>query len=262
MRVLVTNDDGVAAPGIQALAGAVHRHGHDALVVAPLDDRSGAAAALGTLADATRLRVERHRWTELGSSTVVGLDAAPALCVIAARLGAFGDVPEAVVSGINPGLNTGRAILHSGTIGAALTAANHGISSVAVSLAGRDPRHWATAAELAVEALGWLAAAPPRTVVNLNVPDLPIEEVRGVCWAQPAPLGEWHAVVAAAGEDELTFGLRRTEIDLPEDSDTALVAAGYAAVTLLRPPAPADWEPVAEHLHRHVAARRRDESCA
>ena len=254
MRILVTNDDGVDAPGIAALASAVHAEGHDTLVVAPLDERSGAAAAIGTLADATRLRVERRDWPHLPGADVVGLEAAPALCVISARLGAFGEVPELVVSGINPGLNTGRAILHSGTVGAALTAANHGISGVAVSLAGHDPQHWDTAAALALHALDWLAGAPLRTVINLNVPDLPLDQVRGVCWAQPAPLGEWHAVVNSSGSDHLTFGLRRTNIELPPDSDTALVAAGYGAVTLLQPPSIAEWAPVAQHLERRLSA--------
>ncbi|HRW36527.1 MAG: 5'/3'-nucleotidase SurE [Acidimicrobiales bacterium] len=256
MRALVTNDDGIDAPGIEALARAVHEAGHEAIVVAPLGERSGAGAAIGTLSQATELRLERRTLPGLDDVEAVGLDAPPALCVITARLGAFGDLPEVVVSGINPGLNTGRAILHSGTVGAALTAANHGISGLAVSIAGERPTHWATAAELAVHALDWLAAAPLRTVLNLNVPDLPIDEVRGVCWATPAALGEWHAVVAESGPSVLRLGLRRTEVELPPDSDTALVAAGFAAVTLLQPPAPGQWAPVADHLEQHLEARR------
>jgi 5'-nucleotidase len=255
VRVLVTNDDGIDAPGIAALAAAVHDAGHDTLVLAPLDERSGASAAIGTLSQTTSLRVERRSWDHLPGAQVVGLEAAPALCVISARLGAFGDAPSLVVSGINPGLNTGRAILHSGTVGAALTAANHGLSAVAVSIAGHDPQHWATAAALAMDALDWVRDAPLRTVLNLNVPDLPLAEVRGVCWAQPAALGEWHAVVTASDEDRLTFGLRRTEVELPASSDTALVAAGYAAVTLLTPPAIAEWAPVADHLETSLGTR-------
>lgn len=257
MRVLITNDDGVDAPGVRALAATVAGHGADAVVVAPLEERSGAAAAIGTLAQATRLRVERRRWDGLGDLDVFGLEAPPALCVISARLGAFGDPPSLVVSGINPGLNTGRAILHSGTVGAALTAANHGLSGLAVSISGATPAHWDTAATLAAHALDWLAAAPLRTVVNLNVPDLPLDEVRGVCWARPAPLGEWHAVVASAGDDHVAFGLHPTDVELPADSDTALVAAGYAAVTLLTPPAVAEWAPVADHLERRLDGHRR-----
>lgn len=255
MRVLVTNDDGVDAPGIAALAAAVTDHDHEAVVVAPLDERSGASSAIGTLAEATTLRRERRSLSGLEHVEVHGLEAAPALCVISARLGAFGEVPDVVVAGINPGLNTGRSILHSGTVGAALTAANHGLSGLAVSQAGQQPRHWATAAALAVDALEWLLAAPLRTVINLNVPDLPLEEVKGICWARPAPIGEWHAVVSGSSDDHVSFGLRRTDVELPADSDTALVAAGYAAVTLLHPPSAAEWAPVADHLERRLGGR-------
>lgn len=256
MRALVTNDDGIDAPGIEALARAVHGAGFDTVVVAPLGERSGSGAAIGTLSASHEIGIERRSWPDLPEVEAVGIDGPPALCVICGRLGAFGDVPDLVVSGINPGLNTGRAILHSGTIGAALTAANHGISGLAVSIAGIEPVHWDTAAELAAHALDWLAAAPLRTVLNLNVPDLPLDEVRGVCWATPASLGEWHAVVSEVTDDRLALGLRRTEVDLPVDSDTALVAAGYAAVTLLQPPAAAQWEPVADHLEQRLEGAR------
>lgn len=256
MRALVTNDDGIDAPGIEALARAVAGAGYDTVAVAPLGERSGAGAAIGTLGEATELRYERRSWTGLPELEAVGLDGPPALCVVCARLGAFGDPPEVVVSGINPGCNTGRAIIHSGTVGAALTAANHGISGLAVSIAGSDPQHWATAAALAAEALVWLAAAPLRTVLNLNVPDVPLDEVRGVRWARPAALGEWHAVVASTSADRISLGLRRTEVDLPADTDTALVAAGYAAVTLLQPVAEGQWAPVADHLERSLEGAR------
>jgi 5'-nucleotidase len=256
VRVLVTNDDGIAAPGIEALARAVAASGVETLAVAPIDERSGAGAAIGTLSQAMDVRFERRPWAGLADVEAIGLDGPPALCVICTRLGAFGDPPDLVVSGINPGLNTGRAILHSGTVGAALTAANHGISGLAVSIAGSDPQHWETAAELAVHALDWLRDAPLRTVLNLNVPDVPIDEVRGACWATPAALGEWHAVVSEVGGDRLRLGLRRTEVDLPPDSDTALVAAGYAAVTLLQPPAAGQWEPVADHLEQRLERAR------
>ena len=255
MRVLVTNDDGVDAPGLASLARAVHAAGHETIVVAPLDERSGSSAAIGALGPGTRLRVSRPAIAGLEPDTgveVYGLEGPPALCVLAARLGAFGDQPDLVISGINRGLNTGRAILHSGTIGAVLSAANQGLSGVAVSIAGSDPEHWDTAAYMAVEALDWVAAAPLRTAVNLNVPDAPLDRVRGVCWAEPAAMGEWHAVVVDAGPDVLELDLRRTEVELPPESDTALVAAGYAAVTLLHGPRSAEWAPVADHIERRL----------
>lgn len=258
MRVLVTNDDGVDAPGLAALARAVHAAGHDTLVVAPLDERSGASAAIGALGPGTRLRVSHPAIDGLHGQRGVevrGLEGPPALCVIAARLGAFGPPPDLVISGINRGLNTGRSILHSGTVGAVLAAANQGLSGVAVSIAGHDPVHWDAAAHLAVEALDWVATAPVRTAVNLNVPDLELHDVRGVCWGVPAALGEWQAVVVGAGTDLVELDLRPTDAELPPETDTALVAAGYASVTLLQGPRAADWAPVAEHLERLLPSR-------
>ena len=127
MKVLVTNDDGIDAPGLHALARALVADGRDVVVVAPARDMSGSGAAIGQVhLDETS--------TPAGSSCrgcagvpAYAVDGAPGLCVLAARLGGFGDPPDVVMSGINPGCNTGRAVLHSGTVGAALTAANFGV---------------------------------------------------------------------------------------------------------------------------------------
>jgi 5'-nucleotidase len=153
---------------------------------------------------------------------------------MAARLGGLGPVPDLVVSGINPGPNTGRAVLHSGTVGAALTGANFGISGLAVSMGVGEVYLWETAAELAGGALAWLLGQPPKTVVNLNVPNRPLAEVRGVRWATLAPFGTVRAaLVEAQGGSGLQMELREHGEQLPAESDTALVNAGYAAVTVL-----------------------------
>jgi len=176
--------------------------------------------------------------------------------VFAAHLGGFGDPPELVVSGINPGTNTGRAVLHSGTVGAALTAANLGLSGLAVSQQwGEDGVLWPTAATLAGAALAWLVEAPERTVVNLNVPNVPIEEVRGVRWARLARFGTVRAAVAEAKEGRLQMELRAIDEELPPDTDTALVLAGYAAVTALSGPQEAAHVPVAEVIEQRLPRR-------
>lgn len=242
MRVLVTNDDGVDAPGIHRLAVAVAGAGHDVVVAAPLRDMSGSGAALG------RLHVDEHIDVEVfeipGASGVpaYGVDGPPALAVLASRLGGFGEPCDVVVSGVNPGANTGRATLHSGTVGAALTAANFGVSGLAISLVPGEPMHWSTATTLAVSALEWLAGAPARTVVNLNVPDRALADLAGTRWATLAPFGTVRAAIAAGDLPDgavagttgrLQMELRETGEVLPPDSDTALVLAGYAAVTEL-----------------------------
>lgn len=242
MRVLVTNDDGVSAIGIHRLAAAVAAAGHDLVVAAPLTDMSGSGAALGRLHVDEHIDVEVYEIPGLSGVPTFGVDGPPALAVLASRLGGFGEPADIVVSGVNPGANTGRATLHSGTVGAALTAANFGVSGVAVSLAPGEPMHWDTATALAVSAVEWLATAPERTVLNVNVPDLAIDELAGVRWAALAPFGTVRAAIAEADiPDGATGGtvgrlqmeLRETGETLPPDSDTALVLAGYAAVTEL-----------------------------
>jgi len=204
--------------------------------------------------------------------------------VLAARLGGFGDPPDIVVSGINPGCNTGRAVLHSGTVGAALTAANFGGRGLAVSIdvlstriqeqgtstvvevangeeasvdvveaddaggaaekesaaapAGpraSGPRHWATAGEAAAAALDWLIGSPKGTVLNLNVPDRPGHLLAGARAATLAPFGTVRSTVVESAEDggRLQMELRPTRADLPPDCDTALVAAGFVAVSAI-----------------------------
>ena len=119
---------------------------------------------------------------------------------MAGRLGAFGDPPDIVVSGINAGLNTGHSVLHSGTVGAALTAQNFGSSALAVSTEPTDPWHWDTACEYAEAAISWLVAnAPASTVLNLNVPGRPRDEVLGLRWAQ---LDRFGSVRAATYDSE------------------------------------------------------------
>jgi broad specificity polyphosphatase/5'/3'-nucleotidase SurE len=178
-----------------------------------------------------------------------------------------------VLSGINHGVNVGRSVLHSGTVGAALTASQLGISALAVSLrAGADPDPWESAADLAVALVPLLAAAPARTVLNLNVPHLPLAEIRGLRWARVGGAGlikaargggqggweapnpeemEGPAAAEAAravmegppgerGEIVLSVGSPFPHADELEDGpgaeDAALVAGGYAALTALRGP--------------------------
>ena len=117
MRICVTNDDGVGTTGITTLARALRDDGHDVLVVAPKDERSGAGTALGRVVGGDV--VSWHR-TDADGVEVFALDAPPAMCVLAAMEGIAGARPDLVVSGINHGPNLGFAVLHSGTVGAAL----------------------------------------------------------------------------------------------------------------------------------------------
>ncbi len=185
MRIVVTNDDGVHAPGLAAitrtLAHWARAHHHEVVVVAPNANYSGAGAAVGTVYERESIAYTRAHIEGAEDVHAFGLDAPPALTVIVAALGGFGPRPDLVVSGINLGVNVGRSVLHSGTVGAVLTGAQLGMSGLAVSLrAGAEVEHWDTAATLAVAMVEPLAAAPPRTVLNLNVPSIALADLRGI----------------------------------------------------------------------------------
>jgi len=233
----VTNDDGVWAPGIRALALALRRAGHDVSVIAPAHDCSGFGAALGPLHITGKIDFERVRIDDL-DAPVCAVEGPPALCVFAACLGGFGDKPELVVSGINAGANTGRAILHSGTVGAALTGLNFRCPGLAVSQVVGEPQHWDAAAAIAVAVVARVESWPDDVVLNLNVPNAPLDRIAGLV---PAALEGGGTVRSALIEREAGV----LEWHLPErptpgvGTDNHWLAEGYATLTPLYGPAAA-----------------------
>jgi 5'-nucleotidase len=173
-------------------------------------------------------------WSDLPGAAVHSVDLPPAAAVYAGCLGAFGARPDIVASGVNPGLNYGHLVIHSGTVGAALTAAVLGIPAIAVSLAWGEHEEWMTAASLAGGALAWLATASPGTVLNLNVPNVPAADVLGVRPARLGPFNEAWSATTSAGELLLEYVGHEREPD--PDTDLAVVRSGYAAVTVLGGP--------------------------
>jgi 5'-nucleotidase len=207
--------------------------GHEVVIAAPLDDRSGTGAGFGMADPGLGIEVVEMHLEGLDDVVAFGVAGPPALAVMAARLGAFGPEPDLVASGINPGNNTGRSVLHSGTVGAALTAANFGISGLAISVASGATPHFETAGAVAAVCLSWLAAAPAKTVLNVNVPDRPLADIAGVRAARLAPFGTVRMAMAGRTESHLQLELRATGLELEPDTDTSLVEAGYVAVTAL-----------------------------
>jgi 5'-nucleotidase len=226
-RVLITNDDGYRAPGIRALAPAIAELGYDVLVVAPMNDESG----VGSARAASVGRPIRTASDEENGVTFTGIDGTPALAVTLASVGAFGRVPDLVLSGINRGLNIGVPIFHSGTVAAALTAAGQGRSAVAVSIDADDPQHWPTAATVAGEALGWIAGEPVGTVVTINVPDRPLDQLAGVRHATLAPISRSRLIGTTAPTGEPMIAVEPIRPNPVPGSDEALLAAGYVTVT-------------------------------
>ncbi|MEU8316360.1 5'/3'-nucleotidase SurE [Micromonospora sp. NPDC048887] len=255
-RVLVTNDDGVHAPGIRALARSAYERGLDVVVAAPQHEASGMSAALSAVTEDGRLVFRETELDGLPGVPAYAVAASPAYITVLAGLGVFGPVPDLLLSGINRGANAGHAVLHSGTVGAALTAGNNGIRALAVSLDVLTPaaasagsggaaiavldsvddesRHWSSAAELAGRLLPWLAGAEPGTVLNLNVPDLPADQVAGLRQATLAPFGQVQVSVAERGEGFVRTAVEENAVRAVPGTDIAWLADGYAAVTAIR----------------------------
>jgi 5'-nucleotidase len=250
MRILVTNDDGVDSVGLRVLAARLAALG-EVVVAAPDREYSGAGAAIGTL---HLIEPEVHQIEVPGASAAWAVTGPPALCVLFARLGVYGGPFDLVVSGINPGVNAGRAVYHSGTVGAALTARNGGVSGIAVSQAvegfgvegqGWDEmlsgQHWDTAAEVAAAVVdAWAADRPADPVVlNVNVPNVALVDLHG--WRRTEVAGLPPRTLAAAhlepkvGHDG-TFRVRMSWGDplaLPPSTDSGAVEAGLVSITML-----------------------------
>lgn len=249
MRILVTNDDGISSIGLHVLARTMRRHG-DVVIVAPDTEYSGAGAALGSL---HLLRPQAHHVAVAGIDESWTIDGPPALCIMLARFGLFGAF-DLVVSGINPGANVGRAVYHSGTVGAALTARNGGISAVAVSqaVAGMgvegqgwddmiDDQHWQTAADVASSVVAGLVAGPPAdpVVVNVNVPNLPTANIAGWRYADvslvpPRTVASAHLEAVSGTEDCFAVKMHWGEqIDAPPDTDTGAIERDEVTISYL-----------------------------
>ncbi|TCC05200.1 5'/3'-nucleotidase SurE [Kribbella soli] len=227
-RVLITNDDGYRAPGIRALAPAIAKLGYDVLVVAPMIDESGVGSARAGMVD----RPIRTASDVENGVTFIGIEGTPALAVTMAQTGVFGPPPDLVLSGINRGLNIGVSIFHSGTVAAALTAAETGTSAVAVSIDAEAPGHWPTAARIAGDALGWIAGEPAGTVLTINVPDRPLDQLAGVRHASLAVnrLTRLVATTAPTGEPMIVVERSPQAATVP-GTDEALLADGFVTVT-------------------------------
>ncbi len=248
-RVLITNDDGYRARGIRALGAALAAAGHDVLAVAPLDDQSGVGSARAGMVD----RPIRTASETVDGVTYIGVDGTPALAVTLALVGSFGDVPDVVVSGINHGHNIGVPILHSGTVAAALTASGQGLSAIAISIDSEDPKHLDTAGGVAARALDWLAAEPAGTVITVNVPDRPVEELEGVRRARLAPIERSRITGSQAPTGEPMITLAAPSAGAEADTDEALLAAGYVTITPIVGIREVDSSAAADYLSQHFA---------
>lgn len=229
MKILVSNDDGYQAKGINALTEALETVA-DVVVVAPDRNRSAASNSL-TLDSPLRVKkVGKNRFAVNGT---------PSDCVHLALTGLLDDEPDLVVSGINHGANLGDDVIYSGTVAAAVEGRFLGLPTIAVSLVGHHLTHFDSAAQVVVDMVRKLdkAGLSPDIVLNVNVPDIPLSQLKGV---RATRLGFRHKsepVVKSTdphGRTIFWVGPAGGGHDAGDGTDFHAVEAGYAAVTPLK----------------------------
>ncbi|MBF6648276.1 5'/3'-nucleotidase SurE [Methylobacter sp. BlB1] len=229
MHILLSNDDGYLAEGLCALADVLRKHA-DLSVVAPDRNRSAASNSL-TLERPLRMAVAENGF--------VRVDGTPTDCVHLAVTGLLEHEPDMVFAGINHGANLGDDVLYSGTVAAATEGRFLGLPAIAISLASSNPTHFDTAAHVAVTLLQQLIKhpLPQDTILNVNVPDVTIKDLRGY---QATRLGQRHKAEPVVKTNDprgriiYWVGPPGTEQDAGPGTDFYAVNTGYVSVTPLQ----------------------------
>lgn len=230
MKILLSNDDGYLAPGIRTMWHSLHEiNVHSELrMIAPDRNRSAASNSL-TLTEP--LRINDH------GDLIYSVNGTPTDCVHLGINSAMNFQPDMVISGINAGANMGDDVLYSGTVAAATEGRFLGKPSVAVSLCG--DQHFLTAAKVMMTLLKDLQTLPldTNTILNINVPDVPYEELKGI---KITRLGKRHCsedVVVSKdprGNPIYWVGPAGEAEDASEGTDFHAVETGYASITPLK----------------------------
>ncbi|MHB8472389.1 MAG: 5'/3'-nucleotidase SurE [Gammaproteobacteria bacterium] len=226
MRILISNDDGYQAPGIVHLAEALAEIA-TVTVVAPERDRSGASNSL-TLEHPIRA-------TRMDNG-YIRVDGTPTDCVHLAITGLLEQEPDMVVSGINSGANLGDDVLYSGTVAAAMEGRFLGLPAIAISLVAQTAQHYATAARVACALVQRLSAEPlpADTILNVNVPDLPWDELQGFVATRLGHRHKAEPVIKASdprGRPIYWVGPPGAEQDAGPGTDFHAVRSGQVSVT-------------------------------
>jgi 5'-nucleotidase len=233
MRVLLTNDDGIYAKGIEALYQALIKH-HEVTVVAPETEQSAVGHAI-TFLDPLKVKPVRRNGNEFGYA----LDGTPADCVKLGFRELVQPPPEVVVSGINMGANVGHNVLYSGTVSAATEGALLGLPAVAVSMDSFEIVDYSAATETVLKVLEQIQThGLPRGVsLNINVPAVPPADVRGVRITHQGTLDREERFDRRIDPRNRTYywlhSVRRT-LDPDPDSDVHALAGNYISIMPIR----------------------------
>ena len=231
-RILVSNDDGIHAPGLKVLERIARSLSKDVWVVAPESEQSGASHSLTVRTPLRIRRVSTRRYAVNGT---------PTDCVLLGALQILKDKrPDLVLSGINPGGNMAEDVGYSGTVAAAMEGVLLGCRAVAMSqIATQDgPLHWRTAEHFGIRIVRQLAAAPwPRDVlVNVNFPDRPVTDVEGIEITRQGRRRLQERITEAFdpfGRPYYWIGTPRLDRPSKEPTDIAACSRGFVSVTPL-----------------------------
>ena len=228
MRILLSNDDGYFAPGLEQLAAALASRAQ-ITVVAPERDRSGASNSL---------TLDRPLSVRRAPNGFLFVNGTPTDCVHLAVTGLLEGLPDMVISGINLGANMGDDTIYSGTVAAATEGYLLGIPSIAISLASKTARHFETATEIAIELVERhrrRMAAP--WLLNVNIPDVPRAELQGI---KITRLGRRHRAEdvirqqSPRGETVYWVGAAGPAADAGDGTDFHAVEKRFVSVTPLQ----------------------------
>lgn len=237
-KILLTNDDGIDAPGIRALHAAI-RGEYDVLVVAPMYEKSGAGCSL-SLSNEMEVRPRRDDDVVWGHA----VDGTPADCVKFAVTALADFQPDFVLSGINRGMNVGNSVFYSGTVAGAIEGTLFGFPAMACSLAMNfhkvETAHYDAAAQVVKALLPWLLKqrTEPRTLWNLNIPNRPLSKLGAIRFTSHGTSFFADEFARYREEENAVFyknvGSKLMACARNEDADDRIVTAGDISLSLLR----------------------------
>ena len=231
MKILLSNDDGYRAPGLRALVQTLGEVA-ELVVMAPSSDRSCSSSSL-TL----RQPIAVHRVPD-SPHEFYHVEGTPADCVHLAINGFLGDKPDMVVSGVNAGSNLGDDVIYSGTVAAAIEGRFLGLPALAVSLASDSPIHYESAARVVRDMIAILVTnpLPGDIILNINVPDLPYEQLSGMYATRCGARHQSQPVIDDGGEGDIRYfriGPSGSKADAGPGTDFHAIAGGRVSITPL-----------------------------
>jgi len=229
MRALLSNDDGYLSPALGELHRICQKHFSTTRVVAPDRNCSGYSSAL-TLRQP--IYIHHHR------NGFISVEGTPSDCVSIGLSGVFDSNFDIVISGINLGLNIGKDVVYSGTVAAAIEGRFLPYPAIAVSIGSKNPKHYQTVAYILNKVFTQLKAKPlpERLILNINVPDIPLNEFKGI---KITRLGDHRPNFSLQknthvnGEVSYSYGSTSSTTDEADDTDCFAIRNNYASITPL-----------------------------